>query len=365
MKVNRRPASSVGLALTALLAAAAPLSPAAQTDSSCPIPIDRQIEAVEAFSEMMPVFRHPRCLNCHGGMDPMSPAHPGAGQVEALPDFQEFIAQCQNCHDELPGWRQPGSPVFFVGKSDEELCLQMKQFEKTGHDFVEHIRIDHGPDNVQFIAAAFAGDRALGEGVNDYNPPIRIEKPPGTQADLTALATKWTDILGEGYESSPECGCKVKLELTLEHRAVTRRDTARALVGGPLYDGTVRLELKLDSLPTMAGVFYGQTTVVRQFSVGHITSQAAGQGTQTETWNINATVDSDTDTLHLGLGMSSLEMNAWWSGRGGRSEVTVPLRSEIGRRSSGPISMPFRSGSSQTFTLNGSAFQETLTVTIP
>ena len=195
--------------LAALLALAAfCASPGlAEEGSSCPVPLGKQIEAIGAFAEMLPVFRHPRCMNCHGGLDITSERHPGADQLEPMANPLD-VEQCQACHDGLPGWRQPHSTVFFVGKSDEELCLQMKQFEHTGDKFVEHIFNDHG--DVQFIAAGFVGDRALGEGLQDYR--LAIEKPPGTQAELTTKARKWVDMLGEGYSASPECGCVVKLE---------------------------------------------------------------------------------------------------------------------------------------------------------
>jgi hypothetical protein len=193
-----------GLAAVLAIAVFADSPVQAQESSSCPVPLDKQIKAVGAFAEMLPVFRHPRCMNCHGGLDPMSEAHPGADQIEPNSNPE----QCQQCHDGLPGWMQPGDPVFFVGKSDEELCLQMKRFEKTGDEFIEHIHNDHG--GIQFIAAGFAGDRALGEGLRDYS--LTIEKPPGTQAELTARARKWVELLGEGYSASPECGCVVKLE---------------------------------------------------------------------------------------------------------------------------------------------------------
>lgn len=182
----------------------------AQTGSSCPVSIGKQIEAVAAFAEMLPVFRHARCMNCHGGLDPTSDAHPGADQLEPNSNPLVFAEQCQMCHDGLPGWRQPDNLLFFVGKSDEQLCLQMKKFERTGEEFVSHIFNDHGPDNIQFIAAAFVGDRALGEGLADYR--LVVEKPPGSQAELTAKARKWTELVGEGYSASEECGCLVKLQ---------------------------------------------------------------------------------------------------------------------------------------------------------
>lgn len=67
------------------------------------------------------------------------------------------------------------------------------------------------------------GDRALGEGLPDYvdarGERLRPEKPRGTQADLTAKAQKWVDLLGDGYESSRECGCvKPRIRLEVQHR---------------------------------------------------------------------------------------------------------------------------------------------------
>ena len=123
---------------------------------------------------MLPVFRHPRCMNCHGGVDPLTEQHRGFDQLDlsidrmASPESRkEWEAQCQQCHTELEGWTTPGEPVFFVGKDDETLCMQMKKFEKTGDLFVEHILNDH--KGIQFIAAGFKGDRALGEdGLKDF-----------------------------------------------------------------------------------------------------------------------------------------------------------------------------------------------------
>ena len=94
--------------------------------------------------------------------------------------------------------------MFFVGKSDKEICLQMKRFEPTGESFVEHIRNDH--NGTQLIAAAFKGDRALGEGLKDYG--LVVEKPPGTQGELTEKARKWVKAMGGQFVGSPECGVR-------------------------------------------------------------------------------------------------------------------------------------------------------------
>ena len=186
---------------------------------SCPLPVGKQVKAVKAFAEMLPVFRHPRCLNCHGGVDPASPAHKGVDQldpeIDRMANREAYEEQCQTCHDELPGWNTPGEPVFFIGKDDEELCKQMKRFENTGAKLVEHLDNDH--HGIQFIAAGFAGDRALGEqGMVDHS--VVRERPPGTQAQLVQQAQKWVDMLGDGYQASPECGCVIpKVKLKIRH----------------------------------------------------------------------------------------------------------------------------------------------------
>lgn len=154
------------------------------------------------------------------------------------------------------------------------------------------------------------------------------------------------------------------LKLAIEHRLLSRRDTPQARLGMALYDGTVRFEIKLEPFPTLPGEFRGETTVVRPFSVGHITPRCAGQGTQTETWRVNATVDATAGTMKLGLALFSDELTAFWVCDGHRSEVTSPFRSAL-RLVEAPLTMPSRSGSRQTFTPSGPLFQETLTVTIP
>jgi hypothetical protein len=166
-----------------------PVQLAAPSAEGCPLSFEQRLKAVETFAEMLPVFRHPRCQNCHGGMDLLSEdQHPGAPQLEdADPDPRSLMnpeqrdsvssQQCMTCHDNIRrmnhpsgsgGWMVPPPPMAFVNadgsaKSDEELCRQMKVMERTGESFVSHIRDDH--ETIQFIEAGFAGDRALGEGL--------------------------------------------------------------------------------------------------------------------------------------------------------------------------------------------------------
>jgi hypothetical protein len=267
-----------GLGLGAALFAA-PSRLLAQADS-CPVTVDKQIEAVGVFAQMLPVFRHPRCMNCHGGVDPASEQHRGMEQldpdIDPVPNNPAYLAQCQSCHDGLPGWTIPGAPVFFVGKSDEELCLQMKRFEHTGELFVEHLLNDHG--GIQFIAAGFAGDRALGaQGLADFS--LAVEKPPGTQADLVAKARRWTDILGDGYQSSPECGCVVNFEGMFSQTDTT---TLASPIGTIAHDykisGTLVWKREEEELPMLPSFGDDTPSWFLRPSAGEITVEVNSEG---------------------------------------------------------------------------------------
>lgn len=102
---------------------------------------------------------------------------------------------------------------------DEKLCLQMKWMEPADSLFVSHIRDDH--KSIQFLEAAYQGDRALGA-EELARLKLKAEAPPGSQAQLTEQAKQWVKILGkEGYAASKECGCvMLKLKLKVHHTHV-------------------------------------------------------------------------------------------------------------------------------------------------
>jgi hypothetical protein len=192
------------------------LASAAETPGqggSCPLPIRKQIEAVAAFEEMMPVFRHPRCTNCHGGVNPSVPFAQG-GHRGGARNAAQLPRSCEDCHGLLPGWRVPGQPLHFTTKTNQQLCKFFKQLMPEGPGiFIEHISFE--PNLPKFIEQAFKGDKALnalGEVTlfDDYGLRPRIDPPPGTHADLIAQATAWGTAVGRGWRASPECGCVVK-----------------------------------------------------------------------------------------------------------------------------------------------------------
>jgi hypothetical protein len=181
---------------------------------ACPLSPAQERAAVDAFDKMMPVLFHPRCLNCHGGMNPYVAPQVGrhlGGQMTDSAGHPMPAAACQDCHSGLPGWDVPGSIMFFVGKNAKELCKQFKEFAPSGSaEFVQHMTHEAGP---QFIDAAFEGLRALNTlGEVSYEDamghPPTPEKPPGTRQGLVNFARDWATKIDRGW-TDPECGCMV------------------------------------------------------------------------------------------------------------------------------------------------------------
>jgi hypothetical protein len=117
---------------------------------------------------MLPVVRHPRCVNCHGGIDPRTPAHKGMKEVL---DGQD----CGGCHNDVVHWDLPSPEHSFVGKSDSELCYLFAEFAmKQGHGrFISnHLRGD------ELVTAAFKGVMAGARSPGVVDPATGQADPP-------------------------------------------------------------------------------------------------------------------------------------------------------------------------------------------
>ena len=81
--------------------------------AECSLSPGNQLAAVDAFTKMMPVFRHPRCFNCHGGFDITSDEHEGSDAAKSAGlDGRSFLTAeqrkemheaCGSCHDNIRG----------------------------------------------------------------------------------------------------------------------------------------------------------------------------------------------------------------------------------------------------------------------
>src|ERR1700737_4793927 len=90
-------------------------------------------EGLALFGEMMPVLSSPRCVNCHGGVDPVSGANHEPGPVAESTrlsngdmGFDEKMV-CQECHTAgTANWRTAPREMAFVGKDTLTLCKQIR-----------------------------------------------------------------------------------------------------------------------------------------------------------------------------------------------------------------------------------------------
>ena len=209
--------------------------------AACRLPAGKQVASVKAFAEMMPVFTHDRCANCHGQFNVLSTdEHTGAGAAReskldptallTVPERIAFHRRCGDCHNQIQGkgvrrqlkdstvisgWMLPPAPMRWVGKDTEQLCLLVKGFEENADSFISHVASDHG--EVQFVKAAFEGKRAL-DSTNMDLYDVVPEPPPGSMGALIAQATRWARLVGDHWTDSRECGCVMpKLKLKIQH----------------------------------------------------------------------------------------------------------------------------------------------------
>lgn len=152
---------------------------------------------------MMPVLSHPRCANCHGGVNvETGENHPG-GEVSDVPvDDQgnmlpgtQSNEQCLECHDEvaldtqISVWRLAPKHMSLINKDTLTLCQQMRTLNNLGRTgdpgtaaneaFIHHLSTD------QLIGFAFEGRR----GMLDTSP----EPPPMNRAEFVAAASRWIE----------------------------------------------------------------------------------------------------------------------------------------------------------------------------
>jgi hypothetical protein len=231
--------------------------------NACKLPVSDQVKAVNAFAKMVPVFRHPRCFNCHGNFNVADPnEHSGAAVVPKGMNIREvmtvenrirFHAQCAECHNRIEGranrptaqgdrfvsgWMMAPEPMQWVtAKDNESLCMLVKRHEENADSFVSHVRIDHG--EIQFLKAAFEGKRALDSAaIETYD--VVTEKPPGSMSSLIADATRWARLVGDHWKDSQDCGCvKPKVELVMRSQIIAKAQ-GQAITAE--FSGSVMLE---------------------------------------------------------------------------------------------------------------------------
>lgn len=158
-------------------------------------------QSLALFSEMMPVFTSPRCVNCHGGVNPVTGANHEPGPVADSTRLSNgdmgFDEQrvCQECHTAgTASWRTAPGEMSFVGRDTLAMCKQIRR--STGQDgddpdagfLVGHLTND------DLIGVGFVGQGGIGE--DSPFATIEPDPPPMSRAEMIAAAQRW---IGEGH----------------------------------------------------------------------------------------------------------------------------------------------------------------------
>ena len=115
--------------------------------------------AAAAFEAIVPVLRHPRCMNCHSSGDfprQGDDSHRHTMQIRRGDDGHGVNAvRCSTCHQDhnlvglhmppgAPGWHlpSPAMPMIWERLTDHQLCELFKDPQQNGHRTVEQI-VEH------------------------------------------------------------------------------------------------------------------------------------------------------------------------------------------------------------------------------
>jgi hypothetical protein len=215
MKNNRRLVQ-----LFAVIAlAASPVHGQEDAEPVCPLSESQTKNSIQAFETLSPIFREPRCFNCHGGVNPFekTPKHP-VTLKDYGPDDARTLEECPTCHGAFEGWQLPNPDSFFAGRSTSQICNHIKsRFGDNADTFIGHMRNDEsGP--APFIDVAYAGTMGLNADGQDQvigtwpAPPPTMPRPVMLQ-----LSKDWVKAMGGKFHNPSECGC-VELEYKLRLR---------------------------------------------------------------------------------------------------------------------------------------------------
>ena len=140
------------------------------------------------FQKLVPVFQHPRCLNCHGAINLATglghgggAIRPAGGQPQGV--MLERLVDCDDCHTESPpqphDWKL-APPIFaFVGLDARGLCRLQADFVMSQGvgGYIHHLETD------PLIDLAFQGT-----GAGPIDPAVR---PRMTKEEFMDAAAEW------------------------------------------------------------------------------------------------------------------------------------------------------------------------------
>ncbi len=326
--------------LLVIALAAWPAAPSRAQDR-CRLTSDQKLKAVKAFKALSPIFYDPRCINCHGAVNPftvdgghpevidivaeakkfLSQPDPAAGLIDssgprAAPELQgireiaasetevsdidvirnkalkPMLNKCAECHQD--NWFQPMRENHFTRRSWKQICMHLKSasLTNTPRKFLKHMQED--PQ----VLLGVEGQRGL------LSPP-RAVPPAMPYETMVKHAKDWVAAMDDHFYTPAECGCEVDgLALEIRHRIYTNPDSSSSKIGRTQFDGTVVFNVLLEEVAE--GRYYNDEIIVRRdLEVKHTKPsfwQCSGTGWRDELWQISADLDEAKQSLLVRFG---------------------------------------------------------------
>jgi hypothetical protein len=305
-----------------LLAALVFVSPFALSEATtsegaiCPLSDSQTQKSIDAFAKIAPTFnKEPRCLNCHGGVNPFiegvagDHSDPAAPQTEHGGGKVDKETDCESCHDDMAPrkgggpshWEMAGQPHFFLGKDAPTLCKQMRDVFNEAKEFIGHLTDDNGGSN--FTGTAFMGNRGLNE--SEQGKDFRRQPPRYiTAGGLVDFGNKWVAAYGGEFKGDVECGCEPI------HYAI--RMTSSTVVNfGPVHYKTDSEPVEVPITFADDGTFSGDATV--KFNGAGTALLCSGQSTSSVKFHVSgkATEQFKHNSMHLVLENTSPEAGSF------------------------------------------------------
>ena len=268
------------------------------------------------WDKMMPVFTHPRCLNCHGGTNPYSGVNHNNGLAVDPENGHLPDSGCTECHSAQVGNRKPWiptasdfAPSFVKGDAAEppipkeavEICKGIlarvadSSDPSPGH-IINHVQKD------PLIGLAFAGRRA-----NAIPDSERADPPPMKRPVFVDLVRHWV--------TDAAMACDLNGTISITETLSGSRTLTQTPAGGAAV--------------TMSQEESGTRTVTVDVQHGKATVKAEGSGKaqtvqRTDVGGCVVTITNDNAATSSGEGEGQLSLKIAPGGRGLTINLTGP-----------------------------------------
>ncbi len=303
-------ATAQGVLTTTALAQ--PLPQASNAGTVCPLSDAQNGKAQATFALMAPTFlQEPRCVNCHGLVNPFAPntTHMGgrydlAYTSDGKLDTQTVVnTLCADCHNEP--WIIPDQHDFFTNKDTVTLCKHLKA---VGDGFLPHMEQDH------FAGVGFEGTRGLnGDGQAYYEAqsgkPFKPEPPRNiTRPAFIKQGHDWVDAMGGKFKGDDECGCVPHhYAILVEERSILDFSV------GPIQnhsEATTQVQIPLTIQDDAS--FTGQAQQVMQYkgtATGPRGMTCTTEWSKPVTWKLSGKIEDENKVLHVRTDWTTPETN--------------------------------------------------------